>query len=614
MKKITLLTFLLLLLLTSCWSDIEEKNEIYYWTWIVFSWSINIDNTYVWYIQWDKMVNLAPKVWGRITDIYVKQWDVVKKGDLLLKLDSNEAKVWYTAARSIVDTLISMKNDTRNMFDQQIKSMNSKVEQVKLWKQWLSDGLLDTVEITNAQLETAKTAEETAKANLDHMKNVLDTKELHIYDNSKDAIVSSVILDINIINFIDALLWRTTKYEDENDSFEDYLWVKNAQKLKDTESLFDETLLEFNDYKKFYDDYIDWKKPEVKDIIDWLQKWEKLAEKLKTLLSYTYDVLDDSIANIELTQATINNYKNQISTFWNNVEASLITVSWEYFLWLKWSRQSISDFNNAYEMQMDLLNKQYELAKNTHIQYIAMSKWKVNEVKTKSNVSKMQLDEILAWLESLKKQKNSKLREIDAKINEAKWSQNSAWVMINNWKIISPVDWIITKKMSEVWQVVWWGMPLLSISNTDKLVVNINIWEKQSRNISIWTEVLLEIEWINNQITWYISNINLSKDMITKKVWVEVSLNNELENINIWSFVKVVFNNKTENNILISNNAIISQFMIPWVYVIDDNKVIFKNIKIVKQNDSFSEIKGLNIWEIIITDWKENLYDWEKLK
>jgi hypothetical protein len=35
---------------------------------------------------------------------------------------------------------------------------------------------------------------------------VLETKESHIYDNLENAIVGSVILDTNIISFIDSIL------------------------------------------------------------------------------------------------------------------------------------------------------------------------------------------------------------------------------------------------------------------------------------------------------------------------------------------------------------------------------------------------------------------------
>jgi len=615
MKKIYLSGFLLSFLLISCWTEVEPKEMIYYSTWTVFSWSINLSDSYVWYIKWDQMVNLATKVWWRVTHVLVKEWDLVKKWDLLLTLDSYEAKTWYSTAWTIINTLISMRKDTEAMFDDQIKSMEAKVEQVKLWNIWIENGLKDTINITNSQLETAKVWVETAKINLEHTKTVLKTKERHVYDNSKDAIVSSVILDTNIMNFIDALLWITEDNKHKNDSFEKYLWVKDTWLYTKTKAKFYEILIKYNNYKDFYDTKIDWKTPSYDDINKWLVDGENLAEDIKTLLSLTFDILDASIANVNFPQTTIDNYKNQISTFWNNIEASLITVSWDYFLGLKWSRQSIDDFNRESKMQLDLLAKQYELAQKTYDQYEAMSKWQVNEVTTKSDVTWKQLDEILAWLKSLKKQKQSKLREIDAKIDEARGQQNSAWVMINNWKIVSPITWVVTSKMVKVWQVVGWWMPLMTVSNIYNLEVDVNISEEQANNLSIWDNVILEIEWVDKQMIWKISNINLSKDLITKKVGVKISVINEDNQIQIWSFTKVIFQNSTKSNwTLISNDAIISEFMIPWVYVTVDNKVVFKNIDIIKQNDSFSEIKWLNVWDVIITKWKENLYDGEILK
>ena len=54
--------------------------------------------------------------------------------------------------------------------------------------------------------------------------------------------------------------------------------------------------------------------------------------------------------------------------------------------------------------------------------------------------------------------------------------------------------------------------------------------------------------------------------------------------------------------------------MIPWVYVLNNEwKVEFKNIEIIKSNDKFSSISWLKVGDIIITEWKDNLYDGEKV-
>lgn len=618
-KILIILSILFLIIfLSSCNNNLEEKSVKYYWTWIVSTWTISLENSFVWYIEWDDTINLSTKVWWRISQIYVDKWDYVKEWQLLAVLDSTESKVWYDSAENIVDSLYKLEKSTWEMFDEQIKAMQSKVEQVKIWEKWLKDGLSDTISITNAQLQTAKTWVETAKANLEHTKKILETKITNIYDNSRNAIVWSVILDTNIINFIDTLIWVTEENRDKNDSFQDYLSAKDSKYLSESKTKFLEVNKIYLEYKDFYDNKIDWKNPDKETILIWLKKWEIVAEELKTLLSLVYNVLDNSIDNYNFSLSTINNYKNNISNFWTNIESSLLTISWDYILWLKWSIQWLNDFDESSKMQLDLLQKQLLLAENTYSQYEAMSEWQIREITVKWDVSTSQFYEIDSWLNALKKQKETSLNEIKTKINEVIWQKNSAWVMISNWEIRSPINWVITSKLAEEWQVIWWWMTFLVVSSDKNLKVNINVWEDQISNFTIWNSILIEINWLNKQVTWKISNIFPSKDIITKKIWIEILLNPILDlwnNVIIWSYAKVILNNTQENIwIIIPNSAIISRFMIPWVYVLKDWIVKFKNIEILRQNNNFSEISWLEIWEVIIIDWKENIWDWEELK
>ncbi len=617
MKKALILLFLLLniILLSSCQDEEKVISKKYYSTWSVFSGTLNIENKFIWYIEWKEMINLSAKVGWRISNMYVKKWDFVKKWDLLARLDSLEAKVWYWSAENIVDSLLLVKESTSNMFDEQISAMKSKIKQINTWDEWIKIWLENVIKINKAQLETAKIWIDTAKSSLEHTKWILSTKEKNIYDNSKNAIVWSIILDINIINFIDNLLWFTEENKSKNDIFEDYLSVKNTKYLREAKTLFLEVKSKYLDYKEFYDNEIDWKTPTKETILAWLKKWEDLAEKMKNILDLTYNVLDNSIENYYFSLETINNYKTIVSEFWKDIEASLLTVSGEYMLWLKGARQGLIDFEKSSSMQIDLLEKQLYLAEKTYEQYKIANKSTIDEISTKSKTSTFSLNEIYAWLEALKEQKEISLREIDSKILEARWQMNSAWVMIDSWKIISPITWIITQKLAEAWQVISGWMTILVVWDDKNLVLNIEIPETLSKDISLWENVVLEIEWLNKQILWKISNIFSSKNLTTKKVWVEISIKNIWNNIKIWSYTKVIFNNTFKNSsILISNNAILSKFMIPGVYVLENGKAVFKNIKIIKQNDVFSEIKWLNIWDTIIIKWKENIWDGEELK
>jgi hypothetical protein len=81
--------------------------------------------------------------------------------------------------------------------------------------------------------------------------------------------------------------------------------------------------------------------------------------------------------------------------------------------------------------------------------------------------------------------------------------------------------------------------------------------------------------------------------------------------------VSFTTNNIIENNelwtTLIPNNAIIQKYMLPWVYVIIENKAIFKQIEIISSSDNYSLVKWIEVNSKIITQWKDNIYDWEEL-
>jgi hypothetical protein len=80
--------------------------------------------------------------------------------------------------------------------------------------------------------------------------------------------------------------------------------------------------------------------------------------------------------------------------------------------------------------------------------------------------------------------------------------------------------------------------------------------------------------------------------MMTKKTSIEITLENKKDDIKIGSYSKVFFDIQANNNaIIIPNNAIVSKFMIPQVFVLQDHKALLKHITIQKQNDNFSQIE-----------------------
>ena len=167
----------------------------------------------------------------------------------------------------------------------------------------------------------------------------------------------------------------------------------------------------------------------------------------------------------------LNDYKGKVTQFQTQNEQVILSVSGNYFLGLKWSLDSIKNFEKEKKSTLDMLQKQIELAEkqketleNSKIQIQSAGNTQITDISTKNEISKKQkelseniLRESLAAIESLKKQKDASLAEIDAQIWQVKSGKNEASVMIENGKITSLIDGIVTKKIGEVGSIIVTG-------------------------------------------------------------------------------------------------------------------------------------------------------------
>ncbi len=618
MKKIFVLIFIISLsLLWSCSQTINKPIKIKYNTITVWTWTITQTQSYIWYIKWNIQTMLATKAPWRITYLAKKVWDKIYKWELIAKLDWAEAISWYNTANSIVSSLYGLKNATKQSFDEQIKAMQAKIAQAKAWLTWITTWLQDTKNITQAQIQTTELWLKTAQTNLEQTKQTLIAQKQNILAWAKSAITQNIILNDNIIDFTDKLLWVTDKNKYFNDQFENYLWVKDQKHFKENKDIFRKAKKLYDDYKNYYDNYIENKNPTEQQLIIALNKAKITSDQTKKLLDSTYTTLDNSIANVSFPLTMINQYKNQVSTLGSNLEKSLMSMSWDTMIWIDWSLENLKSFDANKKKAIALLTKKIEIAKQQLVQYKSMANWQVNNIFTKKQIAQKQLEQAQAWLQALIAWKNAKLKELDSKIAEALWHKNLSEVYINNGKVYSPINWVIVSKNANIDQVIWAWMPIYTVATTNKLKVDISVPSFISKSLSLYQNIPVKIESTNKTYTWTIIQLPNIKNQITKKTDLEILLNND-KNISIWSTAKVFFKiknniNSKDNAILIPNNAIIEKYMIPWVYIIKNKKAVFTKIKILSFDEKYSQVKWIPNNTTIITDWKENIYDWENL-
>ena len=634
-KNWKILLILALLSLSSCSEQKEDfKIKKVYKTDIVASENLENIYSYIWYTKWVNQVMLATKNPWKIKYLKKKIWDKVRAWEIILSLWNEEANNWYYTSNNIISSLNRLKSSIEKSYKWQENAMKVQLEKAKIWisgtEKWLEN-------IKNIKDESLKTLEKgieqaelwikTAKTNLEKSEDSINQSNINLIKNSKSAITNSLILYKNIIEYTDIILSQTLKNKNSNKYYKNYLSARDKTFLVKAKKDFWLSKNILATYQKDYNLNIENKQNISEESMkNSLKLWSKTAESMKILMKDMWNVMEKTIASIwSISSQEVAIHKNQFSNFWSKIEASLLTVSWDYILWIDWSLQNFDNIKTQKSKAISLLEKQVEqaeawlkTAKQNYEQYKSINNSKVDEVETKTQIAKKSIDEIKAWINSLKSAKKAKLREVDAKIAEVVWKKYESQVNIANWKIISPISWIIYYKNAEVWQVVNWWTPVYWIADTSNLLIKVDVPNSIIDTIKIWDKVKVQRESSTEKLKAKISNIAQSQNQITKKTQIEVKIKNKDWKIKIWEMIKVFFEIKNKDSkkkgITIPNNAIISQFMIPWVYVLKDNKVIFKKIKILNTNEFKSSVSWLNKWEVIITDWKENIYDWEILK
>ena len=622
-KKIILPLLMVALILSGCNSNVKQNLSIsnFSKTYTVTSWNILSNNSYVGNLQSQNTTFLGFKLPWRITNIYAKEWNIVKKWQLLATLDGNEIKTQYNSTKQILASLWSMYNNTKKMFDAKIQSTRAKVAQVEAGMQWIKTGVWDTQKITIEQLKTAKEQInqakiwlETMKTNLIHTKQVLKQKEQDIYSNSKNAISQTKILLNNFLVFTDQLFWISDKYRGKNSNFISYLSAKNTA-LKSTIK---------NKWLVLNSKYQTWKKNtntllnDIKNsksvvndkklkqrIYDNLKQSKELLVLSRELASKVFTAVDSSVASRSFPQTMINQYKKQSSIYQNNIESALLTAKWNFIMWVKWSIQNIENFQKQSSMQLNLLQKKYELtqadyktAQQIYKQYKAMSAWKVNEVNTKYEVAKQQYQQALQWLQALKEQEQTQLSQIKSQIDQVKWNRNLAAVNLWNIRLYSPYAGVITKKIWNIWQVVWAWMPVLAIANYKQLKWVFYIPLGETRKLKAWDKII--VKWLWETTSGNISVIYPSANPISKKIQVEVKLNKVPKNWVLWMYITWYPKDSNYTWLVIPYDTITYRYWKAYVLVKNNKKFKEKNITLWKCNADICIVKNwLKYWDTI---------------
>ncbi len=664
MKKILFLIIISSLILASCGKDeIEEKK--FYKTHTVWEWYISSKDSLLSTVQGMNVSDLSFKNPWRIKEIFVKKWDIVKSGQILATLSNEEASINYVWALNILNEIknmwfdiTSMWNDTEKIkssiekiYDEKLNFVKNDYEKSKINVSMaqkdldlaksnlknISEMLSGTSLSNDQKIKQALNALEMAKNNLDNSKKLLDLENSNIQKNAISSLTNAYIIARNAKEYIDSILGVTSSNRYKNDDFENYLWAKDSNSKTKAETSFNLFNSQYEETYKMYSESIVGKTNIPKEtLVNILNKSLTTLESLRNNLHDTKDMLDKSITSVNFDGNTLNWMKNQTSAFLWDLEQIILSPTWA---WVKWSIEAIESFENSYNLKIKQLEDAYKIAAEDvnlaktgkDIVSSDISK-NIDSLKTNIvikeeslNIAKISEEQANKNIELTKQEKASKIAEIDANLSEIKSKLSEAGSMkaeikmnadmavngIESWIIRAPFDWIILDKNFDIGSVVWAWIPIFKISSNDWKYLKIS-FDNSVYGLSAWREVKLKDEKDWKTLTWKIISINQIQDIVTKKNYSEIQIYNE--NTQIWERLSVLlWKEEQEKNIIIPTNSIVSKYGKPWVYSLQKGIVVFKIIKIKDSDEAFSAVEWVMIWDKIITEWKDNMVDWEKL-
>lgn len=609
MKKIFfIIPIFLIVVLSWCNKDYDNvsfrDNSSEY---LIKTWSINSYGSFVGNVTSKNQTNLSFKVPWRVVSVNYRVWDYVKKWSIIATVDTNYSSIWHSSVSNILFSLEQTKSSTERMFDNQISAAESMAAQalnsinmIKSSFQWSELQVNTALDINTNQLllaekqiEAAEVAVNSVLSEINNSKIMLNQKEENIYSNSISAISASSILISNYLNYTDEILWVSDWNRHRNDSFEIFLSAKNSWLKSSAEfewqrlnNIYDDLISSYNIWNLSYSDEI-WKK----ELYDILLSYDSLLSEFRIFSSLFHNVLDNSVASVDLPQSKIDYLKSNNISFQQNIERAILDTQWNFIVWIKGSIQSIWDFWNEKISILDRLNNNLQqaeknllTAKQSYNTYKSIWNSEITQVSTQNQVLMNQLkvyeeqyNQAINQINAIKEQKNAELSSIQAQIQELSWERTSLSQQIADAVLVAPFDWIIVSKNIELWQIVWPELQAISLSSNDNIELNVMLPESIIPKVSLWDEVIVNFWSSSLSTTWYVWKIDPIVDPMSKRVRVYINFNN-IDNISIWMYWSVSFPFWEQFWLIAPYSFVRFQFWKPYLRLLDNEKVSNVNI------------------------------------
>lgn len=591
-KKKIIILILTLFLLTSCWEEELENNDILVssesceWSYIIWE-SDKTSLKLKWVIVSDEIKTIVSPMAWTIDFLDCEAWKKVSNDTLISKVspDFNNPNIinltiqkW--SLNNQKSNLKAVQTSTVSSFDIQISSLDNQILSLKEQIVLLENNAVLTTKSSNLnksdiekQITTLQDSLVTLKSNLNlAKKGKIDALEkIDITRNSLYTNIKTLSID-NLLK-IDEIFWITYENRDLNDKYDDYLWTKDSILKQEIENEFKTLNLRLSNVNN------------LSDIEISIFLWELVKLNEKTRKS-----VKESIININLTQLQVDSFYNIFLLYWNNLTE--IKNSWDSL------DNSKSSITTNYDTQILWLEGQIKTSE-TNLENMKVNKLGSTDVSLDLQLSSLDgqiktlntnLNSLLSQKSNLEATKRTQVLNLDNQILQINQSIDSLNTNLSSRNIYANISWTIKQKMGSIWNNIWINTPLCQIIPDDKST-KIKIYSPQE--LDSWDKLVFEFNGIIHDVT--IENVLVYKDSSTQNYIYESNYLDQ-DYFKEWEILSLSFENKFNSGSLIQENWLdkIQDIKIPVSYI--KNKIDWNFVK--AQTESWILEKEVNLWII----------------
>jgi RND family efflux transporter MFP subunit len=228
----------------------------------------------------------------------------------------------------------------------------------------------------------------------------------------------------------------------------------------------------------------------------------------------------------------------------------------------------------AYKYQLEVFKKNKKLYQKHAISELDFIKYKTNKDQSKYTISSI----------------DAKLASLNNQLTQIKSSISGLEKRLTKYEIYSPVNGYITKKLVTNFQITMPNQSIVEIVNPDDVWIKTYIDTRISGNVTIGNKATIILQSSTKVYTGTVSSIKPITNSITYEREVDVSFDKLPIPFYLDEQASVKIKISSLNNIIkIPNNALCTYNSKQGVWILtDDNKVKFKPIKILANDDYFS--------------------------